>query len=154
MPKFSGIALPVVVVAFGAAAAVSAQTSPASAHGMISIRGCVAPVQRDGSLASKPGATATPETAPMEANSQEPTGTYVLLAATTPSQPRPTSFALFGHETELAKYNGTRIEVTGSVVPKATAGRGEKGAAPADAIQHVRVASVKKIGGGCSATKK
>ena len=38
------------------------------------IQGCVAQVQRDGSLAPKAGATATPETVSQESNNPNPTG--------------------------------------------------------------------------------
>src|SRR5437764_5357796 len=58
-----------------------------------------------------------------------------------------TSFALFGHEPELAKQNGHRVEIVGSIVPTV-----EKGAAVVDGIQHVRVGSLKRIAGSCSAS--
>ena len=45
------------------------------------IQGCVAQVERDGSLAPKAGATATPETVSQEANNPDPTGVYQLLDA-------------------------------------------------------------------------
>jgi hypothetical protein len=153
MTKISALAL---VLVFAAAAEVSAQAPPASTNATVSIRGCVAPVQRDGSLAPKAGTFATPNTAPMEANSPEPTGVFMLLDATpgakAPTNAR-TTYALAGHESELAKLNGDRVEIVGSVIPVG-AGRAEKGGAGADSIQRIRVASVKRIAGSCSAAKK
>jgi hypothetical protein len=74
------------------------------------IQGCVAQVQRDGSLAPKAGATATPETAAREANNPEPTGVYQLLDARVADDmaAKPTSYSLAGHEAELAKLEGQR----------------------------------------------
>jgi hypothetical protein len=69
------------------------------------IQGCVAQVQRDGSLAPKAGATATPGTTAQEANNPDPTGVYQLLDARVAGDmaAKPTSYSLAGHEVELAK---------------------------------------------------
>jgi hypothetical protein len=92
----------------------------------------------------------------MEANStHELVGVFMLLDATSASQPKPGSYSLSGHEPELTKYNGSRVEVTGSLMPKATSARSEKGAPATDAMQRIRVDSVKKLDGpACSAAKK
>jgi hypothetical protein len=132
---------------------------------VLTISGCVSPAQRDGSLAAKAGATATPDTAPNEANSLEPTGQYLLLDATQKSAGKgaaaepsslpahPTSYALSGHESDLAKFNARRVEIVGSIVPTVGAGLGGRGADAADGIQRVRVTSIKRIAGSCSAKK-
>jgi hypothetical protein len=155
MTRFEAIGSIFIVAA---ACTVFAQTPPLPANGAVSVRGCVAPVQRDGSLAPKAGTTATPETAPIEANrSDELTGVFMLLdaspsnAPTTSTAPR-ASYSLAGHEPELTKQNGYRVEIVGSVVPKAE--RPEKGQPGSDAIQRIRVTSVKRIAGSCSAAKK
>ena len=119
------------------------------------IQGCVAQVQRDGSLAPKAGATATPETVSQESNNPDPTGVYQLLDARAAGAAgsKPTTYSLEGHEAELAKLEGQRVEVTGTVVPPLGDNRPGKPAAR-DGAQRVRVSAVKKIEGSCSATKK
>jgi len=124
------------------------------------IQGCVAQVQRDGSLAPKAGATATPETVSQESNNPDPTGVYQLLDArlagvtdTKPTDTKPTSYSLSGHEAELAKLEGQRVEVSGTVMPPLGDNRPGK-PAPQDGAQRIRVSSVKKIEGQCSAVKK
>ena len=119
------------------------------------IQGCVAQVQRDGSLAPKAGATATPETVSQESNNPDPTGVYHLLdarlsgAATT----KPTTYSLSGHEAEFAKLEGQRVEVSGTIVPPLGDNRPGQPAAR-DGAQRIRVSAVKKIEGQCSAAKK
>jgi hypothetical protein len=119
------------------------------------IRGCVAQVQRDGSLAPKAGATATPETVSQESNNPDPTGVYQLLdarlAAATDS--KPTTYSLSGREAELAKLEGQRVEVSGTVMPPLGDNRPGQ-PAPRDGAQRIRVSAVKKIDGQCSAAKK
>src|SRR4051812_13117319 len=67
------------------------------ANSIVTVRGCVAPIERDGSLAAKAGATTTPDTISQEANNPNPTGVFMLLDATpaTPSGPvaKRTSYA-------------------------------------------------------------
>ena len=79
MLRFAAIA---VGLGLWATANVYAQNPPASTNATVTIRGCVSPVQRDGSLAAKAGATATTNTAADEANNPEPTGVFMLLDAT------------------------------------------------------------------------
>ena len=119
------------------------------------IQGCVAQVQRDGSLAPKAGATATPQTVSQESNNPDPTGVYQLLDARLASAPdaKPTSYSLSGHEAEFAKLEGQRVEVIGTVVPPLGDNRPGQPAAR-DGAQRIRVSAVKKIDGQCSATKK
>ena len=119
------------------------------------IQGCVAQVQRDGSLAPKAGATATPETVSQESNNPDPTGVYQLVDARVAGAMagKPTSYSLDGHEAELAKLEGQRVEVTGTVVPPLGDNRPGKPAAR-DGAQRIRVSTVKTIEGQCSGAKK
>ena len=119
------------------------------------IEGCVAQVQRDGSLAPKAGATATPETVSQEANNPDPTGVYQLLDARLAgaTDAKPTSYSLSGHEAEFAKLEGQRVEVIGTVVPPLGDNRPGQPAA-GDRTQRIRVSAVKKIEGRCSGAKK
>ena len=122
----------------------------------VTIHGCVAQVQRDGTLSPKPGATATPQTVSQESNNPNPTGVYQLLdaRATNAKDTKPTSYSLTGHEAEFGKLEGQRVEVGGTVVPPLGDGRSGKMAGAADGSQRIRVTSVKKIEGVCSAAKK
>ena len=119
------------------------------------IQGCVAQVQRDGSLAPKAGATATPETVSQESNNPAPTGVYQLLDARLAgaTDARPTTYALAGHEAELAKLEGKRVEVSGTVAPPLGDNRPGKPTAVV-ATQRISVSAVKTIEGQCSAAKK
>ena len=152
--------------AVAASISLSAQTTPAPGS-TVTITGCVSQAQRDGSLGPKAtGVTATPETAASEANNPTPTNRYVLNSATptdanraaadkppakgTPS--RQTSYALRGHEQELANHVGHRVEITGSLMPPVAARVDPKAAATAEGIRSVQVTSVKMIGTDCSAS--
>jgi hypothetical protein len=119
------------------------------------IQGCVAQVQRDGSLAPKAGATARPETVSQESNNPEPTGVYQLVDARLAStkDTKPTSYTLSGHEAEFAKLEGQRVEVTGTVAPRLGDNRPGKPTA-VDNTQRIQVSAVKKIEGTCSAINK
>ena len=122
----------------------------------VTIQGCVAQVQRDGSLSPKAGATATPNTVSQEANNPTPTGVYQLLDAKAAGakDTRPTTYSLTGHEAEFAKLEGQRVEVGGTVAPPLGDVRSGKLAGAADGAQRIRVSSVKKIEGSCSAANK
>jgi hypothetical protein len=119
------------------------------------VQGCVAQVQRDGSLTPKAGATATPETVSQESNNPNPTGVYQLLEARLAgaTDTRPTSYSLSGHEAEFAKLEGRRVEVSGTIAPPLGDNRPGHPAA-GDATQRIRVSAVKVIEGRCSADKK
>jgi hypothetical protein len=119
------------------------------------IQGCVAQVQRDGSLAPKAGATATPQTVSEEANNPAPTGVYQLVDArlSGATDTKPTTYALSGHEAEFAKLEGQRVEVSGTVAPPLGDNRPGQPTA-VDRTQRIRVSAVKTIEGQCSAAKK
>jgi hypothetical protein len=122
----------------------------------VTIQGCVAQIQRDGTLSPKVGATATPGTVSQEANNPNPTGVYQLLDArsTGAKNTRRTSYTLMGHEAEFGKLEGQRVEVAGVVAPPLGDVRSGKLAGAADGAQRIRVSSVKKIEGRCSAAEK
>jgi hypothetical protein len=155
------------VLTFAATCTASAQTAPPSPNQTVTIRGCVAPAQRDGSQeARSTGTTATPATAPDEANSGEFVNAYLLNDATlvgggradTPAAggtyvSKPTSYTLQGLESELAKHKGHRVEVVGTVQQATKAGRGAGNKATAEGIQRVKISSVKMIGPTCTAQR-
>ena len=146
-----------------ASASLSAQTPPAAQTPPITVTGCVAEAQRDGSLGTKAtGPQATPETATNEANNPTPTNRYQLMDATTsavatagPTDAKParTTYALRGHEQELAKHLGHRVEVAGSLAPPLAAKLPAKEAAAAEGVRTVQVSSLKMIGTDCSPAK-
>ena len=156
------------LLAIVASVSLSAQT-PAAPTSSIAVTGCVAETQRDGSLGTKAtGPQATPETAANEANNPAPTNRYQLLDATTAkSDQKPaetatagaadesarTTYALRGHEQELAKHVGHRVEVSGTLEPPLATKLPAKDAKTAEQIRTVQVAAVKMMGTDCSAAK-
>ena len=145
-----------------ATVSLSAQTPPVpTAAPRTTFSGCIAEVQRDGSLGPKAtgtGAT-TPETAPMEANNPQPTDRYQLLDATpadstgtasTAAKPARTTYALRGREAELAKHVGHRVEIAGSLLAPLASKVPAKAAETADGTRTVQVTSVKMLGTDCS----
>ena len=139
-----------------ASVSLSAQTPPAPASGsMITVTGCVAEAQRDGSTGAKAtGTQATPETAAAEANNPNPTGRYQLLDAKPaigePNKTDTTAYGLQGHEAELAKHVGHRVEIGGSLMAPLAAKLSAKSAATAEGVRTVQVSSVKMVGTNCS----
>jgi hypothetical protein len=154
-----------IVITSVSISAISAQTpSPAA---KTTVTGCIAPVQRDGSLGNKTTLTPpTPENAANEANNPEPTGRFMLTdavpanpaAVATSSEktatPARTSYALRGREQELAKHVGHRVEITGALVASAAAKLPSKTAATAEGITAVQVETVKMLGTNCSPGEK
>ena len=138
------------------ATAQSALPKDLPVNSTVTIQGCVAQIQRDGSLSPKPGATATPDTVSQESNNPNPTGVYQLLDAQAAGQKnmRPTTYSLTGHEAELGKLEGQRVEIAGTVAAPIGEGRSGKMAGAKDGSERIRVSSVKKIEGRCSAAKK
>ena len=78
----------------------------------ITIHGCVAQIQRDGTLSPKTGATATPDTVSQEANNPNPTGVYQLLDARTTdardTKPTPTRSRAMKPSSDNSKGNASR----------------------------------------------
>ena len=159
----------VIGIALGIVCTGSAQTQvPPSPNTTVAVRGCVSSAQRDGSLeARSTGATATPETAAIEANrAEQAVNAYLLTDATLLNAAqssgqngtgtylsKPSSFALEGLEPELSKHKGHRVEIGGTVMPSTQSGRGAAKQAAAEGIQRIKVASVKMIGTDCAAKK-
>lgn len=142
--------------AVAASVALSAQTTPAPSPS-ITVMGCVAQVQRDGSMGAKPAGTqATPETAAMEANNPEPTNRYQLIDATPVAgdgKNVKTTYGLRGQENELAKHSGHRIQITGSLMPSPAEKLPSKDAATAERTRTVQVTAIKMIASNCSASE-
>jgi hypothetical protein len=149
-------------------ASIWAQTPATTQKATIAVTGCVAPVQRDGSLANKPTMTPpTPDAAAQEANNPEPTGRFMLtdatpLTAATSGQgaaqekaakPERTSYALRGREPEVAKHVGHRVEITGALMPPAAAKLPSKTAATAEGSRALQVEGIKMLGTDCSPKK-
>jgi hypothetical protein len=156
-----------------ASISLSAQTAPAPGSSF-SATGCIAEVQRDGSLGAKAtGPQATPETAPFEANSPIPTDRYQLLDATpsagtapaapapgaasatpsaaTPAQTAKTTYALRGQEKELANHVGHRVQISGTLLAPLAAKLPDKAKASAESVRTLQVTAVKMVGTDCSA---
>lgn len=141
------------ILAFAASVSLSAQTPPPPTTA-ITVSGCVAEVQRDGSTGPKAtGPQATPESAPFEANNPEPTNRYQLVDATmipTPDKAKPTTYALRGQENELAKHVGHRVQIAGGLMAPLASKLPSQAAATAEAVRTVQVTSVKMLGTNCS----
>jgi hypothetical protein len=123
---------------------------------LITVSGCVAQPPRTGSLSKEAGGgtSAAPNTAGIEANSNEPVDAFVLLDATplksgTENGRRDarTSYALQGHEAELATHRGHRVEIVGHPMPPPPAASSKSGGTP----QRIQVQSIKMLQVQCSA---
>ena len=140
----------IAVVIVGLSGSASAQ-KPAGET--VSVSGCVERAQRDGSLsATAAGTTATPNTAPTEANSGEMVNAFTLKDATPVGEKAssgPTEYALQGNGSELAKHVGHRVEIAGSLLPSVAELQANK-AKPAEGIRRVQVTGVKMIASKCS----
>jgi hypothetical protein len=84
------------------------------------------------------------------ANQEKPDATKPAAAAEAADATKTTSYTLAGHENELAKLNGHRVEIAGTLVPKVSAGRMGKAAGADDGTQRIAVTSVKALPGSCS----
>jgi hypothetical protein len=114
------------------------------------VSGCVAQAQRTGSLASDtPGTVPTPNTAGVEANSGEPVNAYILLDARLVAERGErrgsrTSYALTGHEAELATHKGHRVEIVGHLDPMP-----QVKATPVATTRRIAVDSIKMVSNQC-----
>lgn len=129
--------------------------TPAPAAGSVVAVGCLERAQRNGSLAGTAvGTSASPNTAPQEANSSEPTNRFMLTGVSEkgadPAALR--SYALEGREQELANHTGHRVEVTGSLTEGNTSARGDaRSQRTAAGVQRLRVESFKMVSASCAA---
>jgi len=144
-----------VIVASALASPSYQAAAQAGPQNLVTVSGCVAQAPRTGSLVSETvaPAPATPNTAGIEANSNEPSNAFVLLDATpikrdsaAGAPDRRTSYALQGRDAELANHRGHRVEIVGSLTP-ARAGAPGAGETP----QRIAVKSIKMLNTQCSA---
>jgi len=132
--------------------------------GPVSVTGCLQRNDNSGTLDSTiPESTATPETAPVLANSGEPAPGFQLAGATPlPGSPKSaplTVYVLNGSEAQLSKHLGHRIEVTGTVIPNVarnarvqTPGPAQQGSKQLKGdVTRIKVTNVKMLGASCSA---
>ena len=134
----------------------AAQPPKDGAH--VTVEGCLQQAVRNGSLGgSVVGTSASPNTAPVEANLQTPVDAYLLTEAAVVPDPSAgrdiTSFGLSGKEAELAQHRGARVRVVGTVMPPATSGRGTGGAATAAGTRRVAVESFTVMADRCEGRK-
>lgn len=130
----------------------------------VTVQGCLSRAERNGSLGgSIVGTTASPNTAPVEANLQTPVDAYLLNEATlsgagasptgravgTSGQESMTTYGLIGREAELERHQGARLEVVGTVVPAASSERGPGGAATASGARRLQIESFKVLAERC-----
>ncbi|HUR36009.1 MAG TPA: hypothetical protein VM032_19535 [Vicinamibacterales bacterium] len=153
-----------------------AAQAPASGE-KVTVAGCLQRAQRNGSIGGTVvGTSASPATADDEANSSEMVNAFLLSEATpvvngapaavpdsstptpgstaavgTSGRPQMTTFGLVGQEAELERHPGARLEVTGTIVPAASSGRGTGGAATATGVKRIQVESFKVVAEKCEA---
>jgi hypothetical protein len=143
---------PIAVVILGLSFTASAQKPTGET---VSVRGCVERPQRDGTLsATSTGRTASPNTAPTEANSGEMVDAFTLKDATPVNEKANTGrteYTLQGNTAELAKHVGHRVEIAGNLLPSVAETQTDK-AKPAEGIRRVQVTGVKMIASKCAAT--
>src|SRR5882672_3773716 len=103
----------VLAVTRTASAQTPAPTAPPATNAKITVRGCVSPAQRDGSLEARsaPTAAPTPEKAPYEANSGEfVSSAFLLTDATLVTGAKPTGTAGNGTDTYLSKPSSFTLQ--------------------------------------------
>src|SRR5262245_27899353 len=142
------------------AAAPQSQTPPAKMK--VTVSGCVTQAERNGSLADDTGTgvSSTPATAPVDANTALPVNAYVLasaerIAAETEDTTKEaaTSYALVGHEQELAKHKGHRVEITGQLMAPRPAVDSTAGKMAASNVQRIAVDAIKMLSIECPAPR-
>jgi hypothetical protein len=131
---------------------------PLSDSQVVTVAGCVAQAQRTGSLAgdTPTGTVATPNTAGVEANSGEPVNAYALLDASPVAERGArrgsrTSYALSGHEAELATHKGHRVEIVGRLEAAPRVEASSK--MPAPTTRRIAVNSIKMVADRCPSTQ-
>jgi hypothetical protein len=146
----------------------------------ITVAGCLQRAQRNGSVGGTiVGTSASPNTAGVEANSGAMVDAFLLSEATpvvagvpqssaagstadaaattatgTSGKADITTFGLSGREAELERHQGARLQVTGTVVPAATSGRGTGDAATATGAKRIEVESFKVLADKCQAAER
>ena len=139
----------------------------------VTVAGCLQRAQRTGSVGGTVvGTSASPNTAPIEANSGAMVDAFLLTEATpvvagapqapgstagatgntatgTSGKTEITTFGLSGREAGLERHQGARLEVTGTVVPAVTSGRGTGDTATAAGAKRIQVESFKILAEKC-----
>jgi hypothetical protein len=150
-----------------------AQSAPTTGE-KVTVAGCVQRAQRNGSVGGTiVGTSAAPNTADDEANSSALVDAFLLTEATpvsagvadpssatradsaqagatgTSGRVDPTTFGLVGREAEIERHQGARLQVTGTIMPAASSGRGTGGAATAAGAKRLQVESFKILAEKC-----
>ena len=142
------------------AAAPQSQTPPTNMT--VTVSGCVTQAERNGSLADDTGTgiSSTPATAPVDANTAQPVNAYLLtnaerIAAETEDTTKDavTSYALVGHEQDMAKHKGHRVEIHGQLMPPRSGNDSTAGKIAASNIQRIAVDAIKMLSVECPAAK-
>ena len=149
---------------FGSTAlfAAAPQSQTPSTNMTVTVSGCVTQAERNGSLADDTGTgvSSTPATAPNDANNAQPVNAYLLtsaerIAAETEETTKdaPTSYALVGHEQDLAKHKGHRVQITGQLMAPRSGADSTAGKGAASNIQRIAVDAIKMVSVECPAVK-
>ena len=131
------------------------------------IVGCVQRVDQSGTLGTTiPERAATPESAGVLANLGEPGPGFLLSDAAVESAAGvkigikadlPKRYVLVGGENDLAKHEGHRVRVTGTVVPSTKPDDTPVGTSGSNEIKsetrRLKVSSMEMVAGDCSARK-
>jgi hypothetical protein len=142
----------------------------------VTVAGCLQRAERNGSIGGTiVGTSASPNTAAQEANSGALVDAYLLTEAkpvvagvqpesgATPSSATGTTatgtsgkadittYGLSGREDELSRHPGARLEVTGTIEPPVTSGRGTGGQTTATGAKRIKVESFKILADKCQA---
>ncbi len=140
--------------------------TPAKAPHTITAVGCVSPAVNDGSLSGSPGVPpSTPATAPILANSAQPTGAFLLNSATPPDatadarkaaasgQPITevaVTYVLEGQQPEFQRLSGQLVEATGALVVHS---RGTTSQTTSK-VNHLKVTALRSLAPKCPGPPK
>ena len=143
--------------------AATPQSQTPSTNMNVTVSGCVMQAERNGSLADDTGTgiSSTPATAPVDANTAQPVNAYLLTSAERiapetedTTKDAATSYALVGHEQELAKHKGHRVEVHGQLMAPRSGIDSTAGRIAASNVQRIAVDSIKMLNVECAAPKQ
>lgn len=142
------------------AAAPQSQNPPTNMK--VTVSGCVTQAERNGSLADDTGTgvSSTPATAAVDANNAQPVNAYLLTSAERltsetedTTKDATTSYALVGHEQDMAKHKGHRVEITGQLMAPRSGSDSTAGKAAQSNVQRIAVDTVKMLNVECAAPK-
>jgi hypothetical protein len=158
-----------VITAILCSSALIAQERPAAANSSsVTVVGCMQRTEQSGTLGTTiPERAATPENAGVLANSGEP-GRGFVLAGAMPAAPdgakpataaaeQPKRYILVGDSVDLAKHEGQRVRVNGTIVPSTKPEDRTVGTSGSTQIksetQRLRVTSVEIVDAQCAAAR-